>query len=363
MARFYGRFDSGSANSQNTWVTALDSDYFNRRRIGADSGSGARIRNGLISSRSLLSTDALGDIADVYRDGAQGTIVPYDLYNTNGSTFVSWSKSGGGVYTSPASTGWGVVTPANYRTRPTGSIASSNTLLTQRAYEVGVSYTTYTNATAAVKAALDAVQNGAGVVNSPYTRPGNDSSRTFHSVWHDENLQYFAWDDFTPGKAPTPSVSAAGGGATPAAIQVDLNFIAALFANDVNPNAKMDVVIALAGAPSSCTPVGDQSCTGNYGTPSGAGNVTLALTGGTYPQITIGTSISNTTGPANPNGGGNTTFSYNHGSGIVTWTVDTLSNLSYYQVSVYTKIYDTTITTSVGATSTVVLYGFQTGGL
>lgn len=331
MARFYARFDSGSANSQNTWVTALDNDYFNRRRIGANSGSGAALRNGLISSRSLLSTDALGDIADTYRNGAQGTIVPADLYTTNGSTYVSWSNAGGGVYTSPSSTGWGVVTPASYRTRPTGSIISTNSLLTQRAYEVGVAYTTYMNATSAVRAALDAVQNGAGTVNSPFTRPGYEPTRTFHGVWHDPELQYFSWDDFTPGTGLTPGVSFLGN--SPVSVIVSVVDAQVQFANDWNPNGYIGFIVSIEGGMVATTL---QLLADGTHAPAGG-------------YIKVGTSYSAQTGPANPSGGGNSSWSWN-GVNQLTWQITLPAGT--YTVEAYTQFYDST-TKYPGAISTI----------
>jgi hypothetical protein len=34
----------------------------------------------------------------------------------------------------------------------------------------------------------------------PYVRKGTNESRTLHSIWHDADLNYFAWDDFSPGQ-------------------------------------------------------------------------------------------------------------------------------------------------------------------
>lgn len=249
MARFYGRFDSGSGG----WATTLDSDFFERFRIGADSASGARLRDGLIASRSALSTDAYADIPASYEDGQLGTIVPGDNYSSNGSTFVSWSRAGGAVFTSSTATSatWGVRIPADYRTRPTASILSTNTLIGGPTASVGVNYTTYTNATTAVRAVLDLVQNGAGTLRKVYDRLGNNPSRTLHSIWHDENLQYFAWDDFTPGQ-PTVNANSTYSPNTPSSSLGHIVISASReFINDWNTAASASVVATLVYATSS----------------------------------------------------------------------------------------------------------------
>jgi hypothetical protein len=212
MARFYAKFDSGSAG----WVSALDNTagdgYFTRRRISTNSASAALLRDGLITSRSALSVDIYEDLDPTNRDGSKGIYFPPDSgpFSTNNSTFVSWSNA----YTSSVA---GIVTPADYRTRPTASILSTQTTLVGPASpvdSVGASYTTYINASNAVKAVLDVVQTGAGVVTTPFTRLGNFSSRTLHSIWHDPNLQYFAWDDFTPGTPDLQSITVQNATAT-----------------------------------------------------------------------------------------------------------------------------------------------------
>ncbi len=201
MARFYARFDSGSEST-------LDNNFFERRRIGAGSASAALLRDGLISSRSVLSTDIYADLDGVNKDASRGTYFPPDSgpFSTDGSTFVSWSTA----YTSsvdgikfPVTNSYGSATVINYSKRPTASILSTMTpqLVTASVPNdpVGASYTTYINATNAVNTVLNLIQDATTTLSTPYTRPGTTPSRTVHSIWHDPDLQYFAWDDFTPG--------------------------------------------------------------------------------------------------------------------------------------------------------------------
>jgi hypothetical protein len=209
MARWQARFDSGSNGGWEVASAAGLDTYFERRRIGASSASAALLRNGLISSRSLLSADIYEDLNNQLETAASGTYFPPDtpVFSTDGSTYVSWSSA----YTSSIegikftnTNTYGTSTTTNYSTRPTGSVLSTNIGVGQvnPANPVGASYTTYTNTTNAVRAVLDVIQDGAATISTPFTRGGLNASRTNHSIWHDPDLQYFAWDDFTPGTPP-----------------------------------------------------------------------------------------------------------------------------------------------------------------
>lgn len=180
MARFFAVL-SGSAPS------SLTSDFFDQQTIS----NGTTKRTGLIDSRSLLSADIYNEMDSQNIDGSKGIYFPPNLITTDSSTFIS-----GSIYTSSVA---GLVIPANYRTRPTGSITSlQDTLVgpTNPLDSASAIYSTYLNATNAVKNVLDSITGG-----GPYGRLGLNQSRTLHSLWHDENLAYFAWDDFTPGTA------------------------------------------------------------------------------------------------------------------------------------------------------------------
>lgn len=204
MARFYARFDSGS-NSIGGWTTDTETTnldlnspngYFTRLRIAAGSASAALLRDGLIASRSAVSIDFYEELDPVNQDGGLGIFFPSDQIQIVAGVLTA------SAYTASAGTTQGIFTPLYYRTRPTASITSAQTTLigpTTPLDSGSVTYTTYLNASAAVEAVLNVVQTGAGVLTTPYLRRGNQQSRTFHSIWHDPDLQYFAWDDFTPG--------------------------------------------------------------------------------------------------------------------------------------------------------------------
>jgi hypothetical protein len=207
MARFYAKFD-------HTADTTLDSDYFEIGKVTTSTVTAAALKAGLIASRSALSADINVDtsgIEAVNRDGQRGTYIPYDIISVAGSAptqTYGWSPS---LYTASAGAGaglQGIRTPANYRTRPTASILTSyaTAFPTQFGLVVpvdtgtGRNYNLYLSASAAVYSVLNNLVSGSGNTSiGPYVRKGTNESRTLHSIWHDADLNYFAWDDFTPG--------------------------------------------------------------------------------------------------------------------------------------------------------------------
>jgi hypothetical protein len=337
MARFYARFDSGSAG----WTTELDSGvpsvFFDRRLIPAGCASAALLRDGLIASRSALSIDIYEDLDSVNKDGSKGIYFPPDSgpFSTNTSTFVSWSTA----YTSsvpglvtPVTNSYGSATGVNYSLRPTASIVSTQTTLvgpTNPEDSVGASYTTYITASAADNAILGVVQNGSAVVNTPFSRLGVKPSRTLHSIWHDPNLQYFAWDDFTPGLLPKPSLSVLGIG--PAAASLDLSWATPEYANDKNTSAPIFLQISLAPTNSEPAPGDRGQCTRTLSIPSGS--------------VFLGTNTSSLSGPPNCQGGGSSSWEWT--ADTLTWTIDTGGGEHRYEG--YFRIHDPIIQTHVSS--------------
>lgn len=157
---------------------------------------GTTKRTGLINSRSAVSTDIYQELDVAYQIGTAGTYFPPDQLITITNGVLT-----GSVYTASLTNPSvaGIRTPADYRTRPTASILSSQTTLvgvTTPQDSASVTYTVYLNASNAVRTVLNSITGG-----GPYGRLGLTPSRTLHSIWHDPNLGYFAWDDFTPGIA------------------------------------------------------------------------------------------------------------------------------------------------------------------
>jgi hypothetical protein len=382
MARFYARFDSGSNGT--TWVSGLDSTaattgYFDRRRIGANSASGALIRDGLIASRSALSTDAKQDIPFTYQNGQIGGFVPADNQSTNGSTFVSFSRAGGSIYSASTSAPPGIITPAsntygggspiNYSLRPTASVFSTDTRLGGPTASVGVAYSTYTAANSAVSAALAAIGDGgtgaAGTLNSPYTRRGQIPSRTFHSIWHDPDVQYFGWDDFTPGSMSTSGMdllfavsdcnqTSPNPGATSTIRFQWSNTLSYQFRNDGNSSGRIGIEIEVSKAAGATG-----TCDANWGVARFRLQLGYSATTHGGP-LTLGTSTSSN-GPTNPstltspgNCTGTSTWSWNgfggYGAGgtpELLWTVKLEDCLSPgYDVNVSVTLFDATITTN-----------------
>jgi hypothetical protein len=332
MARFYAQFNSGSAGV----IGELDNTYHQRLRIGASSASGAQLRDGLIASRSAVSADAYADLDAGNKDGSKGIYFPPDgpppsgPFSTDSSTFVSWSTA----YTSSVA---GIVIPANYQTRPTASILSTQTTLvgpTNPEDSIGVSYATYFSASTAVFTAISSSQTGAGITTSPYTRLGETPSRTLHSIWHDPDLQYFAWDDFTPGtisasidanglnKSANPPEVFPGGTPinTPTILLYQLTN--AQFPNDFNADARFQVRLDIMSGPTE-----------------------VAILN--IPTIIMG-SDTGSTGPANPYVFGDipatSTWTWTAATKLLEWNLGLNTGSYEFQVPT-TNVYDAIITT------------------
>jgi len=327
MARFYGRFDQANE-------ATLDSDYFDKRTLGANSASGAALRDGLIVSRSALSAVALDDIPAKYEDGGIGTLIPVNLITTDNSTFLSWSAGYTSSLSNPPAPG--IVIPADYRTRPTASITSSAAGLGDPFGGGGVPYATYTAATSAVNAVLNSFSNG----QSPLTtiNQGNNQSRTLFSIWHDAGLNYFGYDNFTPGApqslAATNTIGSTSPSSSAGSVQLSMS---REYLNDFNPNGSALIVATLRYASSS-----GQSFTGI--------NSTAA-------SLSTTVSISSLTATAND---AVRTYVWNVGT-VLKNTGSLLDGQSSDGLNLHYTVtyYDSTITTSAGQSSTLVR---NTGG-
>lgn len=209
MARYYARFDHGvEATLGGTDSVA---NFFERRVIGSTTSSNAV----LVTKRRDLSDAMQAQLDGVNKDPTQGPIIPQT--NTAG-TVNNITRSGGNlswtnVYKTTAIPG--VAYPADFRTRPTSSIYTDDGNLTAVSPADGgtISDTLYTDAGDALNTVLTSIKktkSGLSPISppftedgSPYTRLGTNPGRTLHSIWHDVNLNYFAWDDFTPGQPQT----------------------------------------------------------------------------------------------------------------------------------------------------------------
>lgn len=369
MARFYARFDGGNQSVlDNANATG---GYFTKRRIGFDNTTGSALKAGLIDSRSALSADIYQDLDSANKSGANGTYFPPNSgpFSTDNSSFVSWSSaytsSFDGIKT-PTTNTYGVADSVNYSKRPTASVLSTSTNIvgiSNPADPVGASYTTYVNAGTAVRRVLEAIVTssdeaglGRGSVSTPFGRLGNDEARTLFSIWHDPALNYFAWDDFTPGQVQTLTMDIEGlvkpGGSTP---------------NYVNPGGdpvNTDIIIKLSIGTYQYPNDGNLDGTiglnisiGTSGSTSPA-LATLALDGGANGgPLVIGT-YQTGNGPTNPRGGGNSTWTWNNVgnsyTGILTWTIGLTAG--EYNLGGDAKVYDVIVTSSAGAVKQVTTF-------
>jgi hypothetical protein len=174
MARWYATFN-------NTDNATLQADFFQRVTIT----NGTTLQANLISTRSALSTAALAQLNVANRDGSLGIVVPADVITRSGGN-LSWTN----VFTNTAA-----VWPSNPRIRPTAQILSTNSTPVSPTDSGTITDTLYTNAQTAVENCLTSMAGG-----GPRARLGVNPFRTLASVWHDHNLTYLAWDDFTPGQ-------------------------------------------------------------------------------------------------------------------------------------------------------------------
>lgn len=322
MARFFSVL-SGSEPS------ALTSDFFDQRSIS----DGINKRNGLIASRSIVSADVYEDLDAVNIDGSLGTYFPPDLLTAPNNPFT------GTAYTSSIP---GIVIPNDYRTRPTASILSTTAGVgeTNPLDTVSVSFTSYLAASTAVKTVLDSITDG-----GPYGRIGLNASRTLHGLHHDQELGYFAWDDFTPGKPVTPSIvdPIGGGGTITIVVNVDNSPTQpGVFLNDRNPSSTFTAVVSIDG--SGC---------GN----AGAGNAMLHAIHYPDSRLVQGTNSSGN-GPANPVGVGTSTWAWDKDARTLTWNLVVNANKEY-TITAFTQYFDVTIPinaseNSTGATKTCV---------
>ena len=210
MARFYARFDHGVESGLEALTTG---NYYQRKVITSATASSlgfADLQTGLITSRSALSNAMYAQIDVGNRDGNQGPIIPPS--NTAGNV-LNIVRSGGNLSWNniyKTTTIPGVPHPADPRVRPTASIYTDDGNLTAVSPTDGgtINDNLYQSASNAVSSVVSSIKDTFGsppytTDGSPYARLGVNPSRTLHSIWHDYSLNYFAWDDFTPGTPQT----------------------------------------------------------------------------------------------------------------------------------------------------------------
>jgi hypothetical protein len=224
VARFYAHY-------QNTTVSGLEvidaSNCYERKTVNGTNANTAR--NSMLSTRDTLSASFYASINVGNQDGTLGVVVPADAYTNNGTTF-----SGANLYTNTAA-----VWPADPRVRPTTQIVVANSSAVSPTDD-------FSTTTAAYDAARQAVQDYYAAITggSPYARLGLNPWRTLASIWHDHDVQYFAWDDFTPGQLQSFASNLNSGVGEPEEIRFTGNY---QFANDRNPDARIELIATLTG--------------------------------------------------------------------------------------------------------------------
>lgn len=219
MARWYGTFD----NSTNAALEAI-TDTQRRQRRAFTSPSGSTLKTNLVNARQALSDAFYSAIDAGNKDGTIGIVVPQDGYSVGGG-----NVSGSNLYTNS-----GAIHPADPRVRPTSPILVADEL-TEEVTPTdawSVSQTLYNNASDALEDILDALQ-----VRTARTLI--DESKALFSIYHDHDLTYFAWDDFTPGVVQGLVVS--GLAAPPPAYAVTADWSSYQFPMDDHPDGKIRI--------------------------------------------------------------------------------------------------------------------------
>lgn len=203
MARFYFTFD----NTENTTLGTQSTTYaFDRLSFPSVSNPGPALRTALLNARSALSIQFYSQITTANRDGSLGITVPTDGYVVSGGNIQNDTyPSGPGLYTNTEA-----IYNSDFRDRPQPPITKSNsTAITSpplsRAsapWSIPASY--YNNCTIALQNVMAAVlgdASGQQPSGGIYARLASvyDKDLTLRSLWHDANMTYFAWDDYTPG--------------------------------------------------------------------------------------------------------------------------------------------------------------------
>lgn len=197
MARFYATFD----NSANATLDGTGSGFcFDQLTFT----NGASLKTALVNARSDLSTQFYAAIDAANRNGNLGVTVPTDGYTV----------SGGNLSSSQLYTNTEAVYNSDTRDRPAPPITVSNSTAISPADSWSIAQSYYTACNTAFQNAMAGIggfqsQPAGGVygrINST-TSPVSSATNTLNSLWHDSDMTYFAWDDYTPGRPTSIAVN------------------------------------------------------------------------------------------------------------------------------------------------------------
>lgn len=198
MARFYATFD----NSENATLNGTSSTYsFNRLTFT----NGSTLKTALLNARAALSTQFYAQIDAANKNGNLGITVPTDGFTISGGNISNSALATAGLYTNTEA-----VYNADLRDRPAPPITVSNSSGVSPADPWTIAESYYTDCDTAFKNAMNGI---GGLQSQPsggvYARMAEVYSRalTLESLWHDNDMTYFAWDDYTPGRPTSIAVN------------------------------------------------------------------------------------------------------------------------------------------------------------
>lgn len=189
MARFYSTFSGTEGGQPSSKSAGYYATY--RAMTGATT-----LKTNLLAARAALSAQVYAQLDAANRTGVTGLVIASDGFTRGGGT-LSWSN----LYTNTGAV-WPGAGNAAYKTRPlkTGITIANSTSPNGDAGSITETY--YTDATTALEACLSACAGG-----GPRARYGNDPAATMATLWHDIDMTYIMWDDYTPGTPNTLSAS------------------------------------------------------------------------------------------------------------------------------------------------------------
>lgn len=184
MARFYSTF-SGTPFAG----TDIAEDSSGNRYTYSAMTGGTTLKTNLLNARTALSAQFYADLDDQYENGNDKWVIPSNDYTRAAGTFAASN-----IYKNDFAQWQSDPKVRSFATtEPVGTITIGNSN-TQTAQSISFADSYYTDATSALDAALVAIANG-----GPTGRATNKPLQTLASLFHDHDMTYLAWDDFTPG--------------------------------------------------------------------------------------------------------------------------------------------------------------------
>jgi len=184
MARFYSTFSGSSLAG-----AGISADTSGNRYDYSAMTGGTTLKTNLLNARTALSAQMYADLDNQYENGNDKWVIP-----SNGFTRAAGNFAASNIYKNDFAQ-WqsDPKTRSFATTEPVGTITIANSN-TQTAQSISFAESYYTDATAALDAALVAIANG-----GPSGRLSNKPLQTLASLFHDHDMTYLAWNDFTPG--------------------------------------------------------------------------------------------------------------------------------------------------------------------